>query len=351
MEGNGRPSVGQVILLATSSTVTAILYMIYRRKSALVSGLKDAKKLSIDGDLKKVLMETPGKCVSYAVIEGVVKSVKEMLNSQFLDNCKGVIQRLTLQEHKMIWNRTTHLWSDHEKIIHQRTNVVPFDLVSDDDVNVFVRVVKPLDVAELDLEVVYERYHPAVQSIANVISHYISGEQPKGIKETEEMLKVGALVTGVGELVLDNNIIKLQPPKQGMAYYLSKLDFESLLEKQESVMKRWKVLTVVFSAVTFITIFFILRRQYKFYKEKQVLRKMQEEIRERNAHLFQGVEGQERETALNTCGICFTNSRSCVFLECGHVCSCDDCYHALPLPKKCPLCRMYISRVVPLYNS
>ncbi|XP_043917661.1 mitochondrial ubiquitin ligase activator of NFKB 1 [Protopterus annectens] len=350
MEGNGRPSVGQVILLAASSTVTAVLYMIYKRKSALVSGLKDAKKISIDADLKKVLMETPGKCVPYAVIEGVVKSVKETLNSQFVDNCKGVIQRLTLQEHKMVWNRTTHLWSDHEKIIHQRTNTVPFDLVSD-NVDVCVRVVKPLDATELDLETVYEKYHPAVQSLANVLSHYISGEQPKGIKETEEMLKVGAAVTGVGELVLDNNIIKLQPPKQGMAYYLSKLDFESLIQKQDSTVKRWKVLTIVFSAITFVTIFFILRRQYRFFKEKQMLKRMQDEIRERNAHLFQGADGHERDAALNICGICLTNSRSCVFLECGHVCSCDDCYNALPLPKKCPICRMYISRVVPLYNS
>lgn len=41
---------------------------------------------------------------------GAVRSVKETLNSQFVENCKGVIQRLTLQEHKMVWNRTTHLW-------------------------------------------------------------------------------------------------------------------------------------------------------------------------------------------------------------------------------------------------
>lgn len=41
---------------------------------------------------------------------GVVRSVKETLNSQFVDNCKGVIERLTLKEEKMVWNRTTHIW-------------------------------------------------------------------------------------------------------------------------------------------------------------------------------------------------------------------------------------------------
>lgn len=43
-------------------------------------------------------------------VPGVVRSVKETLSSQFVENCKGVVQRLTLQEHKMVWNRTTHLW-------------------------------------------------------------------------------------------------------------------------------------------------------------------------------------------------------------------------------------------------
>lgn len=48
--------------------------------------------------------------VLWICLSGVVRSVKETLSSQFVENCKGVVQRLTLQEHKMVWNRTTHLW-------------------------------------------------------------------------------------------------------------------------------------------------------------------------------------------------------------------------------------------------
>uniref|UniRef100_A0A663LPD1 RING-type E3 ubiquitin transferase n=1 Tax=Athene cunicularia TaxID=194338 RepID=A0A663LPD1_ATHCN len=57
------------------------------------------------------------------------------------------------------------------------------------------------------------------------------------------------------------------------------------------------------------------------------------------------------ETLKNSCVICLSNTKSCVFLECGHVCSCRECYQALPEPKRCPICRQAISRVVPLYNS
>ncbi|XP_033898122.2 mitochondrial ubiquitin ligase activator of NFKB 1 isoform X3 [Acipenser ruthenus] len=116
MENSARPSTTQIILLATSSAFTAFFYSVYRKKSGTACRLKEATKISIDQDLKNILSVAPGKCVPYAVIQGVVKSVKETLSSQFVDNCKGVIERLTLQEHKMVWNRTTHLWVDTLKL-------------------------------------------------------------------------------------------------------------------------------------------------------------------------------------------------------------------------------------------
>ncbi|KFO92142.1 Mitochondrial ubiquitin ligase activator of NFKB 1, partial [Buceros rhinoceros silvestris] len=217
-------------------------------------------------------------------LAGVVRSVKETLSSQFVENCKGVVQRLTLQEHKMVWNRTTHLWNDYEKIIHQRTNTTPFDLVPQEaGAGMAVRVMKPLEAAELSLETVYEKFHPSVQSFTDVIGHYISGERPKGIQETEQMLKVGTALTGGGELVLDNATI--------------------------------------------------------------------DEFRQAQERLLHETSAEGSETLKNACVVCLSAPKSCVFLECGHVCSCSECYQALPEPKKCPMCRQSISRVVPLYNS
>ncbi|NXJ17770.1 MUL1 ligase, partial [Dicrurus megarhynchus] len=349
MEGGGRPSASQAVLLAASTAITALLYSVYRQKARVARGLEGARKVRLDGDLRAVLLEAPGRCVPYAVIEGVVRSVKETLSSQFVENCKGVVQRLTLQEHKMVWNRTTHLWNDYEKIIHQRTNTTPFELVpAEDGAGVTVRVMKPLEAAELSLETVYEKFHPSVQSFTDVIGHYISGERPKGIQETEQMLKVGTALTGVGELVLDNATIKLQPPKQGMPYYLSALDFESLLQKQESSVRFWKILTVVFGFATCAVLFFLLRKQYRHHRERQHLRQMQEEFRQAQERLTNAEGG---ETLKNACVVCLSSTKSCVFLECGHVCSCHQCYQALPEPKKCPICRQGITRVVPLYNS
>ncbi|KPP58968.1 mitochondrial ubiquitin ligase activator of NFKB 1-like, partial [Scleropages formosus] len=291
----------------------------------------EAKKLSIDQDLKKILSASPGKCVPYAVIEGVVRSVKETLNSQFVDSCQGVIQR-----------------NDCEKIIHQRTNAVPFDLVShDDSVASRVRVIRPLDAAELELEITYENFHPVNQSFTDAIGHFISGERPKGIKETEEMLRLGECVTGVGELILEHNLIRLQPPKQGLQYFLSRLDHKSLLTKQRSSARLWKVLTVIFGIATCAVLYFILKRQYAHYREKRKRKNIEDEFREFQRKRQHELNLPEEAMSPNTCIICLSCERSTVFLECGHVCSCEKCYHLLPVPKKCPICRSTIDR---LYN-
>ncbi|XP_007241011.3 mitochondrial ubiquitin ligase activator of NFKB 1 [Astyanax mexicanus] len=352
MEANGKPSTAQILLLATSSALTAVLYSIYKRKAGHVSRLKEAKKISLDQDLKSILAEAPGKCIPYAVIEGVVRSVKESLNSQFVDNCKGVIERLTLKEKKMVWNRTTHLWNDCEKVIHQRTNTVPFDLASHDDcIAAAVRVIRPLDAAELDLETTYENFHPTVQSLSSVIGHFISGERPQGVHETEEMLRLGASVTGVGELVLENSLVRLQPPKQGLRYFLSRLDYEALVGKQESGVGVWRVLTLLVGLAACTTLIYILWKQYVWRRERRKERGVLEEFKEQQRRRMRELNLDEDAVSPSTCTVCLARDRSCVFLECGHVCSCEPCYRALPQPRKCPICRANIDRIVPLYNS
>ncbi|NXH11244.1 MUL1 ligase, partial [Bucco capensis] len=348
----GRPSAVQAVLLAASTALTALVYSLYRQRARVARGLEGARRVRLDGDLRAVLLEAPGRCVPYAVIKGVVQSVKETLSSQFVENCKGVVQRLTLQEHKMVWNRTTHLWNDYEKVIHQRTNTTPFELVPQEQgASITVRVLKPLEASELSLETVYEKFHPSVQSFTDAIGHYLSGERPKGIQETEQMLRVGTALTGVGELVLDNSTIKLQPPKQGLPYYLSTADFQSLLQRQEANVRFWKILTILLGFSSCTILFFLLRKQYRQHCHRRHLRQMQEEFQQAQQCLLSEVNTQGRDTLKNSCVICLSNPKSCVFLECGHVCSCTECHQALPEPKTCPICRQSISRVVPLYNS
>ncbi|XP_003977846.2 mitochondrial ubiquitin ligase activator of NFKB 1 [Takifugu rubripes] len=352
MDPGGKPSTAQMLVLASSSALTALFYSIYRKRATTVARLKEAKKVSIDQDLKALLCEAPGRCVPYAVVEGVVRSVKETLNSQFVENCRGVVERLTLKEEKMVWNRTTHIWNSTEKIIHQRTNTVPFVLAShDDDVTASVRVLRPLEASELDLETTYENFHPSAQSLSSAIGHFLSGERPKGIHETEEMLRVGDSVTGVGELVLDNNLVKLQPPKQGLCYFLTRLDYDGLLRKQSGSLRLWQVLTALVGVAACSTLLYILWRRYRHHRRSRKERLLLEAFARQQRRRLRELDVDESRLAPNICSICLSRPRSCVFLECGHVCACVQCCDALPAPKLCPICRAPIDRVVTLYNS
>ncbi|XP_068605825.1 mitochondrial ubiquitin ligase activator of NFKB 1 [Brachionichthys hirsutus] len=350
MDSGGKPSAAQVVLLATSSALTAVFYSVYKSRARTVARLKEAKKVSIDQDLKSLLSAAPGRCVPYAVVQGAVRSVGENLNSQFVDNCRGVIERLTLKEEKKVWNRSTRLWHNAEKVVHQRTNTVPFVLGSRDDaVSAAVRVVRPLDAAELDLEITYENFHPTAQSLSSVIGHFISGERPQGVRQTEEMLRLGDAITGVGELVLDNGLIRLQPPKRGFCYFLTRLDYESLLGKQGRSVRLWQILTVVFGAAACSTLLFILCKRWMHRRRRKKERSLLEEFKEQQKKRMHELRLQEGSVSPSSCSVCLSRERSCVFLECGHVCACARCGDALPEPKKCPVCGASIDRVVPLY--
>lgn len=116
MDTSGKPSTAQIVVLATSSALTALFYSIYKNRATTVARLKvshisahsvfvtwmsavcefnacyvpcvnldpqEAKKVSIDQDLKNILSETPGRCVPYAVIEGELGHIESLkdLNS------------------------------------------------------------------------------------------------------------------------------------------------------------------------------------------------------------------------------------------------------------------------------
>ncbi|KAK1803260.1 hypothetical protein P4O66_004048 [Electrophorus voltai] len=219
-----------------------------------------------------------------------------------------------------------------EQVIHQRTNTVPFDLAPhDDNISATVRVVRPLDAAELDLETTYENFHPSTNSLGNVISHFISGERLRGVQETEEMLRLGASLTGVGELVLDNSLVRLQPPKQGLRYFLSRVDYNTLLARQESSLHVWRALTLLLGLATCATLLYALWRHWAWRRRQRKERDELEEFAERLRRRARELSLDEAAVPASACAICLTRERACVFLECGHVCT--SASHFLPSQK------------------
>ncbi|XP_016096943.1 mitochondrial ubiquitin ligase activator of nfkb 1-A [Sinocyclocheilus grahami] len=338
----------EMVCLGSSVALSGLFYYIYRKKCKTVDKLNEAPVLPLDEKLADLLNATPGKCLQYVVVEGTVQSIGEPLRSQFQEGSVGVIQKLVLREHKLVWNSLARTWTDSERVLHQRVNAVPFNLLG---VNkAFVRVLCPLEATGPKMEIVHEKFHQASYGFTDLIGQYLSGEKPKGQLETEEMLKVGASLTAVGELILDTDRLpKIRPPTDGSEYFLSTDDFETLRLEQEGQAEVWRVLACICALAGVAVLMWAGRRYYRQLK----LRWEQENMRREFEMMGAGERGEEEngmDVSENACVICLSNPRGCVLLDCGHVCCCFRCYQALPQPI-CPICRQNIKRVVPLYQA
>lgn len=166
---------------------------------------------------------------------------------------------------------------------------------------------------------------------------------------------MGTALTGVGELVLDcdDNLV-LQPPTNGSKYFLSIVDFDSLRREQESTVAWWKLLAIGSASVGAAVLLWVCRRYYNQLRDRWLQEQRRREfaqLRDEVSRLHAAVTGggAEEETFVqNPCVICYSQSRDCILLDCGHVCCCHRCFLAL-IHRQCPICQQTIRRVVPLY--
>ncbi|CAJ1072124.1 mitochondrial ubiquitin ligase activator of nfkb 1-A [Xyrichtys novacula] len=342
--------VSEAVCLGASLGFSCICYYVYRKSRKTLNKLDDAPHFNIDGKLRDILKVTPGACLQYAVIEGAVQPVGEPLTSHFQKEFVGVLQKFMLREHRLVWNSLSRTWTDSERLLHQKVNSVPFLLVGSDETT--VRVLCPVQASGDHMEITYERFHQVNYGLGDIVGQYLSGEKIKGQLETEEMLKVGTALTGIGELVLDTDgSLNLRPPANGSPYILSNADFETLRGDQESTVGLWKALAIVSALAGAAALLWVGRRYYNQLKirwEREEERREFERFRAELPRAHGGVANPNQDE--DTCVICLTQPRDCVLLECGHVCCCHSCYEALP-QRRCPMCRQHIMRVVPLYYA
>lgn len=267
------------------------------------------------------------------------------------------MQKFLLREHRLVWNSLSRTWADSERVLHHRVNAVPFVLVGSHETT--VRVLCPLQASGLYMETTHEKFHQVNYSLGDIIGQYLSGEKLKGQLETEEMLKVGTTLTGVGELILDlDGTLNLRPPSDGSQYFLSITDFDTLLGEQESTALRWKALAIASALAGAAVLLWVGRRYYcelKVRWEREQERRAFERLQSEGSRARASVSGSEtpqvgaEEHIDNACVICLSQPRNCILLDCGHVCCCHSCYQSFP-HRRCPICRQSISRVVPLFH-
>lgn len=151
--------------------------------------------------------------------------------------------------------------------------------------------------------------------------------------------------------------MSLQPPSDGSEYYLGLVDFGSL-QGQLIYAASWCKRLAVASALVGTTVLLWVCRRYYCHRKAQWEREKEGREFERlsgeapsvraSTRGSEGSENRAGDQLENICVICFTEPRSCIIMDCGHVCCCYSCYEGL-VQRKCPICRKDIKRVLPLY--
>ncbi|XP_018432028.1 PREDICTED: mitochondrial ubiquitin ligase activator of nfkb 1-A-like [Nanorana parkeri] len=327
----------------SSLAFTSLFYYLYRRQRAAVCRIQAAPRLQVSADLRR-LMETTRE-MSYVALEGRVEAVGNAISSENHPHLQAVIQKHQMVEHRLFWNSLTSSWSEYVRVIYERVKEIPFQLCPLEGDEVSVLVCDPQNASGLTLQIVHEKFNAASLNLSELLGHYFSGEKPTGLLETEEILPVGTILTGVGKLTLNHKgEMTLEPPENGSTYFLSLSGYEDILHQQESLAKIWRGAALFFGALGAVVVCIAMYRAYQRYKEKHKRQDHLDEQRSQTPDFDEEPADPER-----LCVICISRTRECVILPCGHVCCCFFCYQALP-NQMCPICRCSIERVVPLFQ-
>lgn len=72
------------------------------------------------------------------------------------------------------------------------------------------------------------------------------GIRQRGLQSTEELLREGAVITGIGELTrTKSKTLTLQPPLNGAPFYLTSMSITSLLRKLDDHKKTYRLVKCI----------------------------------------------------------------------------------------------------------
>ena len=177
--------------------------------------------------------------VPYVIIRGSVQAAKTSLHSHYFQDIQGVIRQFSVTEHKRSLSRAG-FWYDSSRTIQTSSNAVPFYIgqVLVDHENAY----------ELDLEVTYDKFDPAPNSLGDHVWGWVVGDRSKGVSSTEKMLVNNTELTAIGELVKTGDKLTLQAP-ENKDFYLIKDTPKALIKKLEGGSSAIKACLMIFSGL------------------------------------------------------------------------------------------------------
>ncbi|XP_017774313.1 PREDICTED: mitochondrial ubiquitin ligase activator of nfkb 1 [Nicrophorus vespilloides] len=337
---------GEAIALGVDAIIFGACMKQYLKNKNAMSMIQGAPYLDIDKDLKEIVQTHPDQKLSYVSIRGMVKPMGNPIVSSNNPKVSGVVQLLRIREH-VIQRSTAGFWSDHERLIQEVHNVMPFVLDSN---GYTVEIVDPVAADILDMDVISDVFTPTVPSVMDHIWGFFAGVRQRGVQTTEKMLRKGTMITGIGELVAskDGSTLKLQPPTNEAPFYLTNMQITSLVRKLDDTKKTYRWLCLLFGTVGLVLGGLMARRFYKDYCKKRDDLRTREELERNRVERRRRVRDDDLPE-IHLCVVCRINPREIILLPCGHVCLCEDC--STGIVDNCPVCRSAIDKKSAAYIS
>lgn len=306
--------------------------------------MQGAEMHEVGTSLAKILDENQSS-IGYIAIRGIVKPLGAPLYSINDKHITGVIQKLSIKEH-VVARTSAGFWSDQEHTVQKVYNIVPFVLRQGPH---RVEIVDPLSADILDMAVVSDSFKPSVPTLIDHLWSFLTGVRQRGLQSTEEILREGAVMTGIGELsksATEPNTFILQPPLSGAPFYLTSMSITSLIRKLEGHKRVYRLLCLMFGTIGLAIAGIIVRRYWKSREAERLAEELKQSLAQSRKERRQRVRDKDlREDQL--CVVCRTNAREIILLPCGHVCLCENCSNDINVD--CPVCRTTIQQKAPAY--
>lgn len=339
----------EILFLGLDLAWFTIFYKLYISKKKTVEEVMIAPVMDLDSKLKVKVTQYASSTVPYCVVKGSVQSKGPSMKSNYVGDVKGVIKEVVLKEHKVKWNSLSRFWSETKHVIKRSVEDVPFVLHNGSVFKpVCVEVEDPLAAEYLTLSTVYDHFTPNEQSFGAGLLGWARGECSKGFQEIEAILIDGTVLTGIGELVLENDNFKLKTPSNGLSYILTTMPKEVLIKKLWDEARIYRIFATVLGLSGLFLVSWIIKSSYSEWKliaRKKEEAKQREESRRLRRH--NNREECTEAEHVPKCVVCLTNNIEVIILECGHACLCIDC--AGDISEFCPVCRSPIERTALAY--
>lgn len=337
---------GEIVVLGIDSLIFGLCLKNYYYCKNAINAVKNTEFHEVGPSLNKAINDADGK-IKYIAIKGAVLPLGKSLRSINNKDVTGVIQKLTLKEH-VVARTSAGFWSDQERTVQEVYNKIPFALCNG---SYKVEVIDAMAAEVLDMDTISDVFEPKVPTFSDHLWGFFTGVRQRGLQSTEEMLREGSILTGIGELtrpVTKPDTPILQPPVDGTPFFLTTMSVSSLLRRLDDRKRTYRWLCMMFGAIGLIIGGLIVRHYWKDREEERIAKELRDSLAASRKERRQKVRDNDLTENL-ACVVCRSNPREIILLDCGHVCLCEDCSEGIV--GGCPICRAPIKFKYAAYIS